>query len=475
MAGRFILTVTCFINIYSLAGQEQWTLEKCISHAVEKNIQLKIQELSAENYELSYFKSKMMFLPSLNATGNQSFTKGRSVDAFTNEFAESNSRSNSFSVSGSMTLFNGFQNINTMKQSHLNLLASLEDYQKAKNDLSLNIASAYLQILFSDEMVYIAQKQVELSQQQVDRNRKLFEAGSIAQGNYLDMQSQFASDEMQLVSTQNQLELAYLTLSQLLELGFGESIEIVKPALPDPEVITALPSPEDVYNEALSKLPQIKSAELRLKSAEKGLAIARGYRSPRLSLNGVYSTGYSSQRQIMDDISGVTSYKSGWTDDGAGNILDVYSYYYTYDYFTPSFSDQLRDNNSKSLTFSLTVPIFNNWQANQSASAAKINALNSMYSLESAKKQLQKEIQQAYTDVTAAHKKYLAAKKSVTAGEESFMYVEQRFEVGLVNSVDFNLAKNNMARARSELVKAKYEFVFRMKILDFYRGIPITL
>ena len=473
---KFAFTLFALIIIdFNSYAQEKWTLEKCINYAIENNLQIKMQDLSVRNYEQTHLKSKMSFLPNLNGSASQNYTLGRSIDPLTNQFAENNVNSNNFSLSSSVTLFNGFQNVNTLKQSSLNFQASLEDLQKARNDASLNVASSFLQILFNSELLLVAQNQVELSKQQVVRNKKLFEAGSIAQGNYLEMESQLASDEMQLVNAENQLAMSYLTLYQLLELNFTDTFEIEKPEIIEPETNLNIPTPEEIYQEAIQKLPQIRSAELKMKSAEKGLDVARGYRSPRLTLNGVYSTGYSSQRQNITGFTPSTPMLSGYTIDGTGNIFDVYSYNYNYDYSTPSFNNQLKDNKSKSISFGLSIPIFNNWQANYSISSAKINALNSKYSYNLAEKQLQKEIQQAYTDATAALKKYFAAKKAVNASHESFRYIQQKFDVGLINSVDFNLAKNNLAKARSELIKAKYEYVFRIKILDFYRGVPIKL
>lgn len=470
---RILLFTSILLISISLSAQEKWSLEKCINYAIENNIQVKMQDLSTKSSNEAYLKSKMTFLPSLNGSASQNYALGRSVDPYTNQFSESNVRSNNFSLSSSLTLFNGFQNINSLKQASLNFQASIEDLQKAKNDISLNIASAFLQILFSDELVYVAQNQVELSKQQTDRNKKLFEAGSIAQGNYLEMQSQLASDEMQLVSAENQLEMSNLTLGQILELGFNDSLHIEKPSIPDPELNFILPDPETVYTEALQKLPQIKSAELRMKSAEKGLAVAQGYRSPRLTLSGGISTMYSSNSQKVTTSLGAPVV-SGFVSDGT-NTYDVYSYNLDYNYSDKSFNDQFKDNKSQSISFNLTIPIFNNWQANYSVSSAKINALNYKYSYDLAEKQLQKEIQQAYADATASFRKYVASKKAVTASQESFRYIQQKFDVGMVTTVDFNLAKNNLSKARSELIKAKYEFIFRAKILDFYRGIPIKL
>jgi outer membrane protein len=472
---RFFLIIFFVVLFFRSEAQDTWSLEKCINYALEKNIQVKMQDLSLKNYQMAYLKSKMSFLPNLNASANQSYTLGRSVDALTNEFAQSNVRSNSFSLSGSINIFNGFQTIHSVQQNHLNLLAAIEDLQKAKNDLSLNIASAFLQILFNDELFYVSQNQVDLSKEQVERTRKLYEAGSVAQGNYLEMQSQLASDEMQLVTAKNTLDLSYLTLSQYLDLGFNDSMKIEKPSFSDPDFSIQIESPDDIYKEAVQKLPQIRSAELKMKSAFKGLDIARGYRSPHLTLNGVYSTGYSSQRKDITDISMGEPFISGFYLDNSGNPIDVYTFSNNYKYSTPSFNKQLNDNISKSLTFSLTIPIFNNWQANYAVSSARINALNAQYLFDESDKQLRKEIQQAYTDATASYRKYVATKKAVTATQESFKYIVQKFEIGMTTSVDYNLAKNNLAKARSELIKAKYEYIFRLKIIDFYRGIPIKL
>jgi len=472
-----IFIVLCLIVfvVNKVRAQEKWTLEKCITYALENNIQIKIQELTSKNYKQASTKSKMTFLPNLNGSASQNYSLGRSIDPLTNEFAESNVSSNNFSLSSSVTLFNGFQNINSLKQSLLNFQASLQDLQKAKNDVSLNVTSAFLQILFNNEMLYVAKNQVELSKSQCERSKKLFEAGSIAQGSYLEMESQLASDEMQLVNAENQLSLSYLTLNQLLEIGLNQSVEIDIPEISEPQTDIAISSTEEIYNAALQIFPQIKSAEYKMLSAEKGLDIARGYRSPRLILSGVYSTGYSSQRQNISGYSPATPQVTGYTVDGNGNIFDVYSYNFNYQYSTPSFQKQLDDNKSKSLSFGLSIPIFNNWQANYSISSAKINALNYKYSYDLAQRQLQKDIEQVHADAVASLKKYFAAKKSVSASKESFKYIQQKFDVGLVNSVDFNLAKNNLAKANSELIKAKYEYIFRLKIIDFYKGVPIKI
>lgn len=472
---KILLILFLIFAIKILQAQEKWSLERCILYALENNLQIKLQELSKKSNEAGYVKNKTMFLPTLNANANQGYSVGRSIDPLTNEFAESNVQSNNFSLSTNWTLFNGFQNTNNLKQSYFNLQAGLMDLEKAKNDIALNVASFYLQILLADELLQVASNQKELSKIQVDRTKKLYLAGSVAQGTYLEMESQLASDEMQLISAQNTLDLAKLNLVQLLELGLNDSIEIEKPILPEPDTLFPALNPQQIYEDAKRNLPNIRSVEYKMLAAQKGLAVARGYRSPRISLGGSYATGYSSQRKSITDVLLDNPYISGYAIDGSGNQYPVYSYNMKYNYKTTDFNQQLKDNVSKSLTINLTIPIFNNWQANYAVSSAKINALNSQYQYEIADKQLVKEIRQAYNDAVAAFKKYIAAKKSEKASSESFKYTEQRFNIGLANTYDFNLSKNNLLRAQSEVIKSKYEYTFKLKILDFYSGKPFKL
>lgn len=222
-------------------------------------------------------------------------------------------------------------------------------------------------------------------------------------------------------------------------------------------------------------MPAIKSAEFKLLATEKALAATRGYRMPRISLGASYATGYSSQRKELTGFTWDTPYITGYTVDANGNQYPVYSYNVKYDYKTADFNKQLSDNISKSLTINLTIPIFNNWQANYAISSAKINALNAKYNFELQQKQLQKEVQQAYHDAVAAYKKYIAARKAEKAANEAFRYVEQKFNVGLVSSYDFNQSKTTLMRAQSDLLKSKYEYLFKLKVLDFYTGKPIKL
>ena len=378
-----------------------------------------------------------------------------------------------FGLSSSITVFNGFQNYNTVRQKNFDMMAGLQNLEKAKNDISLSISSSYLQILFNLEFLEIAKSQLDITKLQVERTKKLVDAGSVANGNLLQVEAQAAQEDLQVVNAENNLTLSYLTLIQLLDIDSVEFFQIDKPDFENFDMSAALLTADLVYLEAEKNLPQVRASEYSLRSAESGLALARGNMSPRLTLSGSYGTGYSDARKsitetIMEEV------QMGMLNI-AGTDYPINMMQPSYKYETTPFKDQLKNNVSKALSVNLTIPIFNGWQVRTSVSNAKINVLNAQYQLEGTKKQLLKEIQQASADATAAVKKFNSSKKAVVSMEEAFNYTQQKFDVGLINTVDYNTAKNNLVRAKAEMLQAKYEFIFKSKILDFYRGNPIKL
>ncbi|MBI4645840.1 MAG: TolC family protein [Bacteroidia bacterium] len=475
MIYRILIIFSFFCHCFIIAfSQQKWTLETCIDYAVKNNLQIKQQELNKQYSKNTLLQSKAGILPTLNGYSTQQYNFGRSVDPFTNDFTENNVRSNNFSVSSSLTLFNGLQNYNTIQRNKFNLLASQYDIDKTINDISLKIASAYLQILFNQEMLGIAKTQLEITKQQAERTAKLVEAGSLPHGNLLEIEAQLASEELQAVNAENQSALSYLTLIQLIEFDSAAGFDIIKPVLPEINEQSLNITVEQAYQEALKNLPQIKSAEYKLKSAEKGLSVAEGSRSPRLSMSANWGTGFSSaieNYKITDTV--FSSILAGYTQSGE----DVYNYNFDVEYETETrpFEDQINDNLSTTLTFSLSIPIFNGLQTYSSVSNAKINVLNQQYQLQSVKNQLYREIQQAHADAFSALKKYVASKKAVSSMDEAFRYSEQKFNLGLMNQIDYNIAKNQLTKASSDLLQAKYEYIFKSKILEFYMGNPIKL
>jgi outer membrane protein len=443
---RFLAALMLVIMFGSrVSAQEPWTLTGCISYAYENNIRLKQQALGVEMARNTLSQSKLGLLPTLNSGVSESFRFGRSVDPLTYQFTNENSTGASAYVSTGMDLFQGFQNWNTIQRNQIDLKKNLVDLDKAKNDLALNIARLYLQILFNEELHDIAVQQLNITTQQVNRTRIMVEAGSLPKGDLLEIQAQLANEELNEVNSRNQLTLSYLDLAQLLDLKKPENFKIQRPTFESIKIQDNLGSVEEVFQSALLTLPQIKSAELDLQSLEKDLLIARGRQSPSLTMNSSYGTGYSNLR------------------------LDLLTHQ------PMTLKDQLNNNSQTSIGFSLNVPIFNGWSTRTGIKNARISVENGKYQLEITHNQLLKEIQQAFADATAALEKFKATSKSVSALEEAFRYVEQKFNLGMLTSLDYNVAKNNLTKARSETLQAKYNYIFDTRILDFYRGIPIDL
>ncbi len=428
-----------------LSQQKEWTLEECIGYALQNNIQIKQKEIMTEYQASALHQSRLNLLPTLNGSASHNYNFGRALDQTTYEFTENETiQSNNFYASSNVTLFNGLINYNTIQKNRYQLQAGEQELAQFRDDISLNIALAYLQILLNQELVTATEAQVELTSQQIDRTRKLVEAGSLARGNLLDIEAQAAREELQLVNMKNQLALSLLTLAQMLELPGTDDFTIATP-----EIIVTDTSIDGnlsaIFAVAEKIRPEVLSAEYQLKSSEYDLAIAKGSRSPRLSLGATASTGYSDKRL---------------------KPMSQEKY---------PFGEQLNDNLSYGLGFSLNIPVFNGWQVNTSIYNSKLGIENSKYALENTKKQLYKNIQQAYTDASGALNKYYASQKAVVSMEEAFRYAEQKLDVGLVTAVEYNQSKTQLLSAQSEMAQSKYEYLFKSKVLDFYKGIPLTL
>ncbi len=446
-----------FFMTFPVMAQEQdntWSLEDCINYAMENNIQIKQSQLNTRYNENNLEQSRIEQLPNLNASTNYSYSWGRALDQTTYTFTE-NEQINSISVSASSsaTLFNGFQQRNTIERNRLDLMASYEDVEKIKNDISLNIAAAYLQILFNQELLQVARNQMEITGQQVERTEKMVRAGKLARGSALEIQAQFAAEELNVVNAENQLRLSDLNLQQYLDLEYNPEFTIVSPDLPLPQDTTMMLNANEIFTVAEEIMPGIKGASLRLQSAQTDLKIAKGMRSPRLNLSGNYNTGYSDIRQ-----------KVVGTDEFGVPQYGEYPFW-----------EQMRDNISVGVGLGLSIPIFNGWQVNTAISNSRIAVENARLELEAAKNNLYKSIQQAYSDALTALRNYRASEKALISMEESFKYTEKKYEVGLVNTVEYNASKNQLTQTKSDLLQAKYEFLFKIKILHFYEGQSITL
>lgn len=470
------LAALVFVSLHlCLCAQDTWTLQRCIDHAFAQNLTIKQGELNVQLSALNKKAAAGNMLPSLNGSATHGYNWGQTIDPFTNSFATERIRSNSFGLQTSVNLFSGFQLQNALKQAASDIEAAEAGLEKTRNDIALSVASSYLGILLNREFVSIAQRNVEATSTQTSRVQKLVNAGSLPQGSLDEMNAQLAADEAQLVAAQNELAMAKLVLVQMLQLTPQEAatFEISIPEISE-ENIQLPPDAQAATQHALSNFPEVKAAEANLSVSETGLDIARGMQYPRLGASFSYGTGYSgAAKQGVGDVQLSEPFPIGYVD---GSFTPVLSQQFTYvDYETIPFEKQVDNNINQSLFISLQIPIFNGFEASTAIQRAKINTLNSGYRLQQTKQQLAQTVELAWADAFAAKSNYDAGRVAEQASQKAFEYAEARFNAGAINSAEFNDARLRLDNAKANALRAKYDFVFKAKVLDFYQGKVITL
>jgi outer membrane protein len=473
--GALLITLTMFPFLGASSQAKLWTLEDCINFALDSNINIKKQVLMVESQKAQLLQDYLIMLPNLNAGATHGYNWGQTIDRYTNQFATSRVQSNNFYLGTQLNLFEGLRQINTVNQSELNYKAIQYDLDLMMDDISIAVAGYYLDILYNQEILSVAREQKDITQQQVNRMQKMVDAGTLAKGDLLNMEAQLATEELQIVEAENRLIISYLTLQQLIDHPYSPDFRILVPDLKPIEAPQIVLTPDSVFNVAMAQRPEIKSAEIRVESAKKGISIARGYLSPTLSFNGTWATGYSGLEQPTDETMSVIGAPIGYLQSNPEEIVVTDYNTSAGKYYVPAFEDQLNDNQNKSMQLSLQIPIFNGWQVQTAISQAKIAKEEADLNLLQTRLDLNKKIQQAYADAVAALKNYNASEKKVNAQQEAFKYAEQKMGVGLVTSVDYNEVKKNLTVAESDLLQAKYRFIYTTTVLDFYMGQPITL
>lgn len=423
-------------------AQESWTLRQCIDYAISHNISVKQSENAAEQSNVDVSTAKWARLPNLNAGAEQSFNWGRTsrpvqdtvTKVYSSVYENVSSRGTNFSLSTNVPLFTGFSIPNQYALAKLNLKAATADLEKAKEDLAVNVASAYVQVLYNQELSKVAEEQVLLSKEQLSRIEKMNEVGKASPAEVAEARSRVAQDQMSAVQAKNNYQLSLLELTQLLELSTMEGFSIVAPDV-QPK-FEALTPPDDIFLTATSSKPSIMAAQYRLEGSKNNIKIAQSGYYPKLTLNGNLGTNY-------------------------------------YSTITSSFGKQMEDNFSKYIGLSLSVPLFDRFETRNRVRAARLQQQNYSLQLDNAKKVLYKEIQQAWYNALAAESKYQSSDVAVTANEEAFKLMTQKFENGKATAIEFNESKLNLMKSVSDRIQAKYEYMFRTKILDFYKGKPI--
>ncbi len=470
----FIIIILGVISGSSFAqDQKEWTLQECVKVALENNLRVKRSVYNVESFGINLLQSKAAFLPSLNANGSYGKNYGRSVNPVTNLFVNSTINAINVSANSSLTLFNGLRIQNTFRQNQKDYSAAGQDLEKAKNDVIINVVTLYTNVIFNKELFETAKYQLNSSQQQLERIVKQVNAGSLAKTNELNQEAQVATNEVNLINQENGLNLSLLQLKQAMQIPSSTTLEIVVPDIRMEDLIIDQ-SAQEIYQIALAEMPEIKSAVLKVESAQLALKASKGSLYPRLSLNGSATSNYSSAsdraRQALDG--GTTTQQIGYVQGSNSPVLTTIP---STTVISDSYGekDQLKDNVFKSLSLGVSIPLFNGLQTRSSVQRAVISKEIANISHQETENTLRQSIETAYNDAIAGSKSYGASLKQVNAREEAYRMTKQRFENGAANFVEYQISENDLFQAKSDLSRAKYNFIFKKKVLDFYQGKPI--
>ena len=423
------------------AQPKQWSLRECCDYAVANNISIKQQENQRRQEEIQLSTSKNSRLPDLSGSVGQNFSFGRGLTA-DNTYSNTNTSSTSFSLGTSVPLFTGFQIPNQIKLNQLNLEAATADLEKAKDDIRMQVAQAYVQILYDMEIADVAHRQIEIDSAQVARLQAFVNNGKASEAELSQQRATLANSTLTATQADNNTRLALLTLTQLLELPSPEGFTIVRPNLDNLDNLEnlgnpgSLPTPDAIYAEALGIKPEILSQQLKLKGTEHSIKIAQAGNYPTLSLSGGLGTNYYTT--------------SGFKADGFGS--------------------QLKNNFSQYIGLNLSVPIFNRFQTRNQIRSARISQENQQLALDNTKKTLYQDIQKVYYNALNAQAKEKASYQAVATANDAFHLTQAKYENGKATITEFNESKNNYLKAESDLVQARYENIYQKALIAFYRG-----
>ena len=426
-----------FTNVCS-AQPKVWSLNDCIDHALQHHIGIRQRELTCKKQEIQLSTDKNSRLPNLDASLGQNFSFGRGLGA-DNTYTNTNTSNTSLNLGTSVPLFTGFRIPRQVKLDELNLEALSQDLQKAKDDVSVQVAKAYVQVLYNREMVGVAQRQVAIDSQQVARMQAMKDNGKASEVQLAQQKAALAQSRLTATQADNNLQLALLDLSQLLELSSAEGFDVEVPVLGE-LTRQEVPAPMTVFDEAMGYKAEVKAEQLRLRASEMGIQLAQSSYYPQLSLSAGLGTNYYK----------TSGFKSG------------------------SLANQLKNNFSQYVGLSLSVPIFNRFSTRNSVRSARIDRENQLMALDNVKKTLYKEIQTVCCNAEAAQTKLKSSEEALNSSEEAFRLMQAKYENGKANITEFNESKNSLLKAQSDLVQARYEYCYQKALVNFYCGRPIT-
>lgn len=429
-------TIIALLCTFSLTGlAQQYTLEECINTALQNNRSIKQQELNKTQREIAYSQARNDLLPNLNASAGQNFVFGRSI-GLDNTYQNTNSAQTSIGIGTNITLFDGLRMKHNIDARRADLSAAEADLEKFKDDIEMSVATAFLQVLLQKELLQIANEQIQLTDSNMTRRRELIRSGKMAQGEIYELEAQRAREEQNKVQAESNLKLALLDLAQIMELEDFSNFDVSAPPVESIINEGVLLSTSDVFQNALLTRPEIKAAEYRLQSSEKEVLMAKSRLYPSLSFGANFGTGYYNM--------------SGRPND--------------------SFDKQIRNNMSNSLGFNLQIPIFNKFQTRSSIRSAELSVANNQLEIDKVKIDLRKRIEQAFHNAVGAQSKWIASQKSEISGLEAFRFAQEKFDNGRANAYELFQAKSNLTQTLADQAQAKYEYAFRLKLLELLKN-----
>jgi len=473
---RFFLTTAILcafvVSIYSQNNTSgKLTLQQCIEMGIVNNLDVLQSDLQTQADEVRWKQAKLNRLPDLNASGNYAFNAGRSIDQFTNTYITDNNQSSFFSLGSGVTIFNGFSMQNLVKQNRFTYEASKMTLQQQKDNLTLSIILAYLQVLNNEDQLVQARNQMELTKQQVDRLETLNKEGAIRPSDLSDVKGQYAGDQVNIINAQTAVETAKINLYEFMNVPYDKNVALERldvTSFNDKYADT----PDKIYETAMQQFAQIKAVNYSTQSAEKAVKVAKGGLFPVLDLNAGINTRYSNTatNQIFLNTTYDQSFDYVMVNSTQSPVFKQQNHYLNEKI---SYLDQLNNNRSSGISFDMRIPIFNSFQQRNRIKLAKIDLKNNVLIEKTAKTQLQRSVEQAYINMTSAFDRHKILIEQVAALTESFHAAEIRFNSGVGNSYDYLLVKNSLDRATINLIVAKYDYVLRTKVLDFYKGMKL--
>ena len=439
MIKRLLITAIIATVWAGVSSAQVWTLQRCIDYAIENNIQIRQSDIAAQTRDIDLNSARSSRLPGVSAGASQGWSFGRSITA-DNTYANTNTSSTSFNIGADMTLFAGRRIAGNIQLAELSLEAAKADLERIKDDVRVQVAQAFIQIVYNRSILEVARGQVTIDSMQVERLTALAAIGKASSAEVSSQKATLAQSNLSVTQAQNNLNMSILTLTQLLDLPSPEGFEIVAPTAD--EITFNIPdAPEEIYRQALGIKPAIKSEELRLEQASRNIDIARGSFYPTLSLSAGAGTGYYTNSKIQSQ----------------------------------PFGDQIKNNLGQNVGLNLSIPIFSRNSNRNSVRSAQLSKMNQEMQLDNAKKQLYKEIQQAYYNAVASKSRYESSREVEASAQESFQLVQAKYEGGKASITEFNESKNRLVTAQADVIKYRYEYLFNTALLEFYRNSTFEL